>query len=166
MGFAEEGDFQCDHGAVEIGGFVEARLAVAETGQLGAEVDDGGVSSARRVLEQGERFAVELFRAGEVVGREHAGEKRKVADSQKEYRRLLELRAEEQAGRIRQLRTQVRFVLRVNGVKVGASYEPTPEKIGSTDTFISQNGEDAALRKQTYEESIGWYAGITADMFG
>ena len=53
-----------------------------------------------------------------------------------------------------------------DGVKVGASYEPTPEKIGSTDTFISQNGEDAALRKQTYEESIGWYAGITADMFG
>jgi NADPH-dependent 2,4-dienoyl-CoA reductase/sulfur reductase-like enzyme len=53
-----------------------------------------------------------------------------------------------------------------DGVKVGASYEPTDEKIASTGSFISQTGEDAALRKQTYEESLGWYAGITADMFG
>ena len=53
-----------------------------------------------------------------------------------------------------------------DGVKVGASYEPTPEKIASTSSFISQNGEDAGLRKQTYEESIGWYEGITADIFG
>ncbi len=52
-----------------------------------------------------------------------------------------------------------------DGVKVGASYEPTEEKIASTGSFISQTGEDAALRKQTYEESLGWYAGITADMF-
>ena len=53
-----------------------------------------------------------------------------------------------------------------DGVKVGASYEPTPEKIASVDSFISETGEDAALRKATYEESLGWYAGITADMFG
>lgn len=53
-----------------------------------------------------------------------------------------------------------------DGVKVGASYEPTPEKIASVDSFISQTGEDAALRKTTYEESLGWYAGITADIFG
>jgi len=53
-----------------------------------------------------------------------------------------------------------------DGVKVGASYEPTPEKIASVSSFISQTGEDAALRKTTYEESLGWYAGITADMFG
>lgn len=53
-----------------------------------------------------------------------------------------------------------------NGVKVGASYKATPEKIAKTDGFISQTGEDAALRKQTYEESVGWYEGITADMFG
>jgi len=52
-----------------------------------------------------------------------------------------------------------------DGVKVGASYEPTEEKIASTGSFISQTGEDAALRRQTYEESLGWYAGITADMF-
>jgi sulfide dehydrogenase [flavocytochrome c] flavoprotein chain len=53
-----------------------------------------------------------------------------------------------------------------DGVKVGASYEPNPEKIASVSSFVSQMGEDAALRKATYEESIGWYAGITADMFG
>ena len=53
-----------------------------------------------------------------------------------------------------------------DGVKVGASYEPTPEKIASVESFISATGEDAALRKVTYEESLGWYSGITADMFG
>lgn len=53
-----------------------------------------------------------------------------------------------------------------NGVKVGASYEATDEKIAKTDGFISQTGEEGALRKTTYEESIGWYEGITSDMFG
>ena len=53
-----------------------------------------------------------------------------------------------------------------DGVKVGANYEATEEKIARTDGFISQIGEDAATRKATYEESIGWYAGITSDMFG
>ncbi len=53
-----------------------------------------------------------------------------------------------------------------DGVKVGANYEATDEKIAKTDGFISKTGEDAALRKQTYEESVGWYAGIAADMFG
>ena len=53
-----------------------------------------------------------------------------------------------------------------DGVKVGASYEPTSDKIASVHSFISQTGEDAALRKVTFEESLGWYAGITADIFG
>ena len=53
-----------------------------------------------------------------------------------------------------------------DGVKVGAAYEATDEKIASVSSFISQTGEDADLRKQTYEESLGWYAGITSDMFG
>jgi NADPH-dependent 2,4-dienoyl-CoA reductase/sulfur reductase-like enzyme len=53
-----------------------------------------------------------------------------------------------------------------DGVKVGAAYEPTPEKIASVDSFISQTGEDAALRKATYQESLGWYSGIVADIFG
>ena len=30
---------------------------------------------------------------------------------------------------------------------------------------ISQTGEDSALRKATYQESEGWYSGITTDMF-
>ena len=53
-----------------------------------------------------------------------------------------------------------------DGIKVGATYEATEEKIAKVDGFVSQTGEDAALRKATYEESEGWYAGITADMFG
>ncbi|WP_299889513.1 NAD(P)/FAD-dependent oxidoreductase [uncultured Ruegeria sp.] len=53
-----------------------------------------------------------------------------------------------------------------DGVKVGATYEATPEKIAKVDGFISQTGESADLRKATYEESEGWYSGITADMFG
>lgn len=53
-----------------------------------------------------------------------------------------------------------------DGVKVGASYKSGDEKIEVVDKFISQSGESDELRKATYEESIGWYAGITADMFG
>ncbi len=53
-----------------------------------------------------------------------------------------------------------------DGVKVGATYEATEEKIAKVDGFISETGEDSALRKATYEESEGWYTGITTDMFG
>ena len=53
-----------------------------------------------------------------------------------------------------------------NGVKVGATYEATPEKIAKVDGFISKTGEAADVRKATYEESVGWYSGITSDMFG
>ncbi len=53
-----------------------------------------------------------------------------------------------------------------DGVKVGATYEATPEKIAKVDGFISQTGETSVVRKATYEESVGWYAGITADIFG
>lgn len=52
-----------------------------------------------------------------------------------------------------------------NGVKVGANYKAGAEKIEVVDKFISKTGEDAATRKATYEESEGWYKGITADMF-
>ena len=52
-----------------------------------------------------------------------------------------------------------------DGVKVGATYEATEEKIAKVDGFISETGEDADTRKATYEESLGWYAGITTDMF-
>jgi NADPH-dependent 2,4-dienoyl-CoA reductase/sulfur reductase-like enzyme len=53
-----------------------------------------------------------------------------------------------------------------DGVKVGAAYEPNEEKIASVSSFVSQTGEDETMRKATYEESIGWYEGITTDMFG
>ena len=52
-----------------------------------------------------------------------------------------------------------------DGVKVGASYAAGSEAIDVTSKFISKTGEDSALRKATYEESIGWYEGITTDMF-
>lgn len=50
-------------------------------------------------------------------------------------------------------------------VKVGGTYEPKDGKIGASTTFVSQTGETADLRKQTQAENMGWYAGITADMF-
>lgn len=53
-----------------------------------------------------------------------------------------------------------------DGVKVGAQYAVEEGKIAATSKFISQTGEDGALRKTTYEESIGWYDGITKDIFG
>lgn len=52
-----------------------------------------------------------------------------------------------------------------NGVKVGAKYAAGEEAIEATDSFISQTGEGADLRKATYEESVGWYDSITSDMF-
>ncbi|MCF2904128.1 NAD(P)/FAD-dependent oxidoreductase [Octadecabacter sp. CECT 8868] len=53
-----------------------------------------------------------------------------------------------------------------DGVKVGATYEATDEKIAKVDGFISETGESSDVRQATYEESVGWYDGITADMFG
>ncbi len=53
-----------------------------------------------------------------------------------------------------------------DGVKVGATYEATAEKIAQVEGFVSQTGESAELREATYLESVGWYDGIVADMFG
>ena len=50
-------------------------------------------------------------------------------------------------------------------IKVGANYAAKDGKLDATGPFVSQKGEDAGLRKQNYAESLGWYAGITADMF-
>jgi len=52
-----------------------------------------------------------------------------------------------------------------DGIKVGANYKAGSEKIDVVDKFVSQGDESAAVRKTTYEESIGWYDGITSDMF-
>lgn len=53
-----------------------------------------------------------------------------------------------------------------DGVKVGAQYAVEEGKIAATSKFVSQTGEDGGMRKATYEESLGWYDGITADIFG
>ena len=51
-------------------------------------------------------------------------------------------------------------------VKIGGRYEPGDGKIKQLDTFLSQKGEAADIRQQNYKESVDWYAGITADIFG
>ena len=53
-----------------------------------------------------------------------------------------------------------------DGVKVGGTYEPGDGKLKQATTFISQKGEDAEVRKQNYKESVDWYNGIVADVFG
>jgi NADPH-dependent 2,4-dienoyl-CoA reductase/sulfur reductase-like enzyme len=50
-------------------------------------------------------------------------------------------------------------------VKVGGRYEAADGKIKEVEGFISKTKESAELRKQTLEENLGWYAGITADIF-
>jgi NADPH-dependent 2,4-dienoyl-CoA reductase/sulfur reductase-like enzyme len=50
-------------------------------------------------------------------------------------------------------------------VKIGGRYEPKDGKITAVETFLSKTGEPADLRRQTQEENMGWYAGITADIF-
>jgi hypothetical protein len=54
-----------------------------------------------------------MFRtpAGEIVGRDYDGPKKKIADSRKEFRRLVELVGMRDAGLIQFLRVQVRFKL-------------------------------------------------------
>lgn len=56
-----------------------------------------------------------------------------------------------------------------DSVKVGASYQ-AGEKEGKTmlvasGGFVSKPGEDAKLREEQFNESVGWYSGITTDMF-
>jgi NADH dehydrogenase FAD-containing subunit len=53
-----------------------------------------------------------------------------------------------------------------DNVFVGGGYEPGDGKIKQTSTTISQKGENADTRKQNYQASIGWYAGIVSDVFG
>jgi sulfide dehydrogenase [flavocytochrome c] flavoprotein subunit len=52
-----------------------------------------------------------------------------------------------------------------DAVKVGASYEPTEEKIAKVDGFISEVGESAEVRAQTRAEADAWYASFTEDVF-
>lgn len=51
-------------------------------------------------------------------------------------------------------------------IKVGGRYEAADGKIKEIEGFVSKTKESAELRKQTLDENLGWYAGITADVFG
>lgn len=54
-----------------------------------------------------------------------------------------------------------------DGVKVGAQYEAGEDgTIVGTSSFVSDTGETADVREETYRESLGWYESITDDMFG
>lgn len=52
-----------------------------------------------------------------------------------------------------------------DSVKVGGRYAPKDGKIASIEDFVSKTGEDTAVRKMTQTENLGWYEGITADIF-
>ncbi|MBX9776123.1 MAG: FCSD flavin-binding domain-containing protein [Xanthobacteraceae bacterium] len=52
-----------------------------------------------------------------------------------------------------------------DSVKVGGRYEVKDGKIAAVETFISKTGETPELRRQAQQENMGWYAGITADVF-
>ena len=49
-------------------------------------------------------------------------------------------------------------------MKVGGAYEPKDGKIAATETYVSKPTEDAAQRKQTQAENMGWYTGLITDM--
>ena len=51
-------------------------------------------------------------------------------------------------------------------IKVGGNFEPGDGKIKAAPGFVSQKGEGADIRKQNYKESVDWYNGIVADIFG
>lgn len=52
-----------------------------------------------------------------------------------------------------------------NTVKVGGSYGAKDGKIAAIETFVSKTGESDEMRKEQQAENMGWYAGITSDMF-
>jgi NADPH-dependent 2,4-dienoyl-CoA reductase/sulfur reductase-like enzyme len=53
-----------------------------------------------------------------------------------------------------------------DAVKVGGRYEAKDGKIAAVETFVSKTDETSDTRKQTQSENMGWYAGITTDIFG
>jgi NADPH-dependent 2,4-dienoyl-CoA reductase/sulfur reductase-like enzyme len=52
-----------------------------------------------------------------------------------------------------------------DSVKMGADYVPRDGRLEASGGFISQTGEPADVRKQNAQDSVAWYAAITADMF-
>ena len=52
-----------------------------------------------------------------------------------------------------------------DSVKVGANFVPKDGKWEVTGSFVSKPGEDSTVHKANFEESLGWYSAITADIF-
>lgn len=57
-----------------------------------------------------------------------------------------------------------------NSAKIGGDYVPG-KKDGKAflevrEPFVSQPAETAGVRRETFNESVGWYTGIVTDMFG
>jgi NADPH-dependent 2,4-dienoyl-CoA reductase/sulfur reductase-like enzyme len=56
-----------------------------------------------------------------------------------------------------------------DSVKIGGDYAPGDVKgkhvLVASNSFISQTGESAAVRKDNYEESLAWYQTLTDEMF-
>ncbi|EKE79018.1 NAD(P)/FAD-dependent oxidoreductase [Oceanibaculum indicum] len=53
-----------------------------------------------------------------------------------------------------------------DSVFVGGEYQPGPDRIEQTVSDISTLDDDAATRRANYEDSAGWYAGLTLELFG
>jgi NADH dehydrogenase FAD-containing subunit len=53
-----------------------------------------------------------------------------------------------------------------DSVMVGGRYRPTAEKIAQTENEISALADTPAIRRANYEDSAGWYASLTSELFG
>ena len=57
-----------------------------------------------------------------------------------------------------------------NSAKIGSDYIPAMKDgkafLEVHDPFVSKPGESGDLRRETYNESAGWYASLVADLYG
>lgn len=57
------------------------------------------------------------------------------------------------------------MIARDDTVKVGARYVAKGGKIVASENIISKTGEDPSVRRMGQIENLGWYEGVTADIF-
>jgi sulfide dehydrogenase [flavocytochrome c] flavoprotein subunit len=53
-----------------------------------------------------------------------------------------------------------------DSVFVGGTYRPTLQKIAQAESVISKLDDTSETRRVNYEDSAGWYASLTAEIFG
>ena len=53
-----------------------------------------------------------------------------------------------------------------DSVMVGGSYRPSADKIAQVTSEISGLDDTAPVRRGNYEDSAGWYAGLTSELYG